>query len=836
VIDVAPRTDAPRTDAPRDIDALLASLRPLLPLQNPLWSFVHNNVLMAFEDRPFHDALRDAAALYRARVYESEGFYRAELARGRIHPAALDAVLRETLPGVSAARFLTDPSLGDDIAPRAVLRGAANTPEYDRRLQDLAVPVVSSWLDQGMAAWTNPYRDGGGLWGFFAEGVALTPGWISSTVPDALRERVRAHREARRDVDAVIRHELRRAAPAGEEVAWCLEVLFALKGWSGMVARLEADPSAAPVEAPPPSLRDWLAVMLLCCHALDEAMGLTHRITPSPHTAGLGRLRRWQEAYERSFAVEFLAQLRPQVAPATPVAPGGRAGVQVLACMDDRVESLRRALEAEGAETFGTVGFFGVDMRFEALGHGRPTRQCPPVVEPSRVIREHAVDEDARRIARTRRLGDAGQRASLAMFYQSRSLLRGFAVSLALGLFSFLPLLFKVAWPSGVTRLRRSLRRVAFPRARTRIGLDDEGGYSLDEQAGIVEGLLRAAGLTSFAPLVVVLGHGSTSANNPFRQAYGCGACSGNPGAPNARAFALMANRAEVRARLAARGLTIPPEVTFVPAFHDTALSEVELLDVDGLAPSARAALPSVRALFRAACGRDAMERTRRFEHRPAGGVSAQLQHLQDRGHDLSQPRPEYGHNRVAACVVGRRALTADVFLDRRCFLVSYDPTQDPDGTRLADAALGSVPVAVNIAMDYYFSRVDPEGFGAGSKLPLNVSALLGVITGSKSDLRIGLARQMVELHEPLRMLVLLEATEAHVEQVIARSPRMRRMAQHGWMRLGRIDPDTGAISLRATAGWTPWRAHLPEAMAYAQSPTPPCFDLAHDRLLEASA
>ena len=94
----------------------------------------------------------------------------------------------------------------------------------------------------------------------------------------------------------------------------------------------------------------------------------------------------------------------------------------------------------------------------------------------------------------------------------------------------------------------------------------------------------------------------------------------------------------------------------------------------------------------------------------------------------------------------------------------------------------------------------------------------------------------MVELNGPVGMLVRREATEGHVEQVIARSPRMQRMAQHGWMRLGRIDPDTGAISLRSTAGWTPWRAQLPEAMAYAQSPTPPCFDLAHDRLLEASA
>jgi uncharacterized protein YbcC (UPF0753/DUF2309 family) len=268
--------------------------------------------------------------------------------------------------------------------------------------------------------------------------------------------------------------ELQSCAPAGEELAWCREVLFALKGWSGMVARLDAEPAVAPIEAPPPSLRDWLAVLLVCTHSLDVTMGLTHRPGPSPFTLELGRLRRWQEAYERSFAVEFLTHVTAKLQPHDASQRTERPEVQVLACMDDREESMRRALEAEGVETIGTVGFFGLDMRFEGLGKGRPTRQCPPVVEPSRTIREHAVGADALQLQRTRRLGGAGQKASLAMFYQSRSLFRGFVVSLALGLFSFLPLLFKLVWPSGVTGLRTRLQRFAFPRARTRIGLDDE--------------------------------------------------------------------------------------------------------------------------------------------------------------------------------------------------------------------------------------------------------------------------------------------------------------------------------------------------------------------------
>jgi uncharacterized protein len=207
------------------------------------------------------------------------------------------------------------------------------------------------------------------------------------------------------------------------------------------------------------------------------------------------------------------------------------------------------------------------------------------------------------------------------------------------------------------------------------------------------------------------------------------------------------------------------------------------------------------------------------------------LQHFEDRAFDLSQPRPEYGHNRVAACIVGRRALTAGVSLDRRSFLVSYDPSQDPDGRLLQDAVLGSVPVAVNIAMDYYFSRVDPDGFGAGSKLPLNVVGLLGVMTGSKSDLRIGLARQMVELHEPMRVLVLLEATQAAINDLLAVSPRLSRLVQNRWMQLGRVDPEQGAVELWQAGQWLPWLEAWPEFRADRRiaGQVPLCLQPVHD-------
>ncbi|WP_257453798.1 DUF2309 domain-containing protein [Archangium lipolyticum] len=838
------------------VDGWLDECRPKLPIQNPLWAYIHNNILINLEDRPFHEAVREAAALYRARPYETESFYRAELERGRIRRDCLDAVLASALPGSGKGRverFLSDASVGNDVPPASLLRIAPRLDaeyhaSYDRQLQDFLVPLVASFLDQGMAHWTNPYRTGA-LWGFFLASVHATPGWGFDWA-GTLKARLEAHERAGRSVEAIIEAEVHEAAPVGRGAAYCLETLFALKGWSGMILRLEADPAIAPVEAPPASLKDWLAVMLVTTHALDawllERHGRTReelRARPflAPETANLGRLHLWQEAYERSFAGDFLAHVESGLRPESREPQRGAPRFQALVCMDDREESFRRALESEacGVETWGGLGFFSVDMRFEAVGAARPTRQCPPVIEPSRTISEVPVDGEAQRLDRARRAGRAEGRALLSGFYHSRTLIRGFFISLALGLLSFLPLVMKVLLPSRMTRLRRAIQKRAFPHPKTRIALDVTGGYSLDEQANIVEGVLRTAGLTrKFAPLVAMIAHGSTNTNNPFRQAYGCGACSGNPGAPNSRSFAQMANRAEVRERLVARGLEVPATTLFVPCYHDTTTDLVELLDRD-LLPAER--LEEVRELM-ARLGRaarmNAVERCQRFGQAPRGSEVAAAQHVLDRGHDLAQPRPEYGHNRVAACIVGRRSLTERTSLDRRAFLVSYDPRQDTGGTLLRSAVLGSVPVAVNIAMDYYFSRVDSEGFGAGSKLPLNVVSLLGVVTGSKSDLRIGMARQMVELHEPMRILVLIEAETKDLLELVETHPRMRRMVWGGWMRLGRVDPSSRAIELWNGNGFTSWRELWPEFLTAAgdAAALPAVLDPRRDRPVEVYA
>src|SRR5690606_3404990 len=137
-----------------------------------------------------------------------------------------------------------------------------------------------------------------------------------------------------------------------------------------------------------------------------------------------------------------------------------------------------------------------------------------------------------------------------------------------------------------------------------------------------------------------------------------------------------------------------------------------------------------VRRLIRQCCERNAHERCRRFQSASLtlDPHEARL-HVEARSEDLAQPRPELGHATNAICLVGRRSRSRGLFADRRAFLASYDPTQDDaESTILGRILEAAFPVCAGINLEYFFSRVDPTGFGSGTKLPHNVTSLLGVM------------------------------------------------------------------------------------------------------------
>jgi uncharacterized protein YbcC (UPF0753/DUF2309 family) len=308
----------------------------------------------------------------------------------------------------------------------------------------------------------------------------------------------------------------------------------------------------------------------------------------------------------------------------------------------------------------------------------------------------------------------------------------------------------------------------------------------------IVEAIVRMVGhRTQMSNLILVMGHASTSNNNPFKQAYGCGACGGNAGLPNTRAFVKMANDPAVREELLKVGLTIPESTRFVGAVHDTCTDEIHFIDEKIIPEAHKEAFKKLKINLKKASKLNAFERCQRFSSFTDNTPDEAFKHVRNRATDMAQPRPEYGHSSNALAIVGRRDLTKGLFMNRRSFLLSYDWKTDPDGSVLRQVVLGGIPVAVNINMDYYFSAVDNDNFGCGSKLPLNLTSLIGVMTGPQSDLRIGLARQMVEIHEPIRNLTIIEAPLENVRSLFSGHPRLKNILYNHWMRLAVKDPET---------------------------------------------
>ncbi len=535
------------------------------------------------------------------------------------------------------------------------------------------------------------------------------------------------------------------------------------------------------------------------------------------------RRRVFQAAYERHYttrALDAISVLNTRVQSAglnrlstVPVSTTcsdesqGVAKFQIVCCIDDREESFRRHLEEiePTCQTFGAAGFFSVPMYYRGAADAHYLPLCPVVIKPKHWVQEDAVYTAARahrRRSETRRaIGSATHRWHLG----SRTFLGGMLTA-SLGTLAAIPLVTRILLPRTAAGIRNIFGRIVEPPA-TQLLLarsnHDPGpangglGFSLPEMAAMVERLLRDIGLTKqFAPLVIIAGHGSSSLNNPHESAYNCGACSGARGGPNARAFAQMANDLRVRNLLKEAGLQIPDDTWFLGAYHNTCNDSLMYFDLDRMPYATRAQFESAMRTIDIARQRNAHERCRRFESAPlALSPEDALKHVEARAEDLSQARPEYNHATNSLCIVGRRTRTRGLYLDRRAFLTSYDPTQDDqEGTILARILAAVVPVCSGISLEYYFSCVDPVGYGCGSKLPHNITSLLGVMEGAASDLRTGLSQQMTEIHEPLRILFVIETKPQVMLQIMKRNPVIDRFVRNRWVQLAVLDPDSAAI------------------------------------------
>ena len=753
----------------------------------------------------------------------------------------------------------------------------ADARPVDEVIHPSLIRLCSVFLDQGMAYWPMPNRDRGfyeSVRTLFARGGGIFPRYLRGLDAEFARQESLAYSSTEVVLDAL-------AAVDPAEWAGAIETeLVALPGWAGLMWTLEENPGLAPHEKLPCKLMDFLAVRLTmskvasrmgaaenvpqenplktqekrrlsrAARSYDAARVLSlstdevQRLSDTEWTSfasevrscnGVERRRILHLAYERRHEREILRGLASHRRYRGLHELSGRPAAQMFFCIDEREESMRRAVEETDpeVETFGAAGYFGVAVDYTGIDDPHGSALCPVVVKPKHEVVERPRSEDRglleQRRVRRRILGLLTRTFSVS----SRTLVRGWLSTSVLGLLSAVPLVGHLLAPRRYAQLRDWLNQAFLPEPRTELTLmrDTKAqggatglltGFMASEKADTVASVLGPAGLRhGFARLVLIMGHGSSSLNNPHESAHDCGACGGRQGGPNARLFAAMANREEVRELLRERGIEIPGDTWFVGAYHDTCTDDVELYDA-AEAPATHAAdVERVLELLERARAWNAHERVRRFESCARRlSPSAALRHVEERAEHLAEPRPEYGHCTNAVTIVGRRALTRGLFLDRRAFLVSYDAGQDSENKSLAALMAAVVPVSAGISLEYYFSFVDNDRYGCGTKLPHNVAGLVGVMDGHASDLRTGLPWQMVEIHEPVRMLFVIETTPERIAKVIEASPSLKRLVENRWFRLATIDPETGAVHVRRDHGFEAFEGpveRLPVALSSAE-------------------
>jgi uncharacterized protein YbcC (UPF0753/DUF2309 family) len=865
------------------LEKIVSNIRNKLPIQNPLHTFVHNNILLMFENKDFHEAVSEAGKLYRARPYWEiykyiEKYHEKKITDSDIF-RAIDHYLGHYRPlpiidkiGLTPREFyyrmmfselgFNDDELQPNISNTRLWESCLEKMEnqhlvlsrtsvfwrargywekyhnesYSNSVHPLVIRLISSYLDQGQSFWSNPFINKS-FWDFFIFDINaienFTDGWVRSLSKLVYKYKTNTPEEV---IESILKEK---NIPEEKWEDYLLEILFDLKGWAGMVNKLELEPWQATVKAPALKLIDYIAVLVLIEAAIDtyhsevhsidlstihgrtnlielrsfqltfalyqittsfklnerwmrdlsseELLKIIDQIDESEHR---DRIRLWHEAFEHHFHREAIMAITSHK---EKFASSNIPYAQIYFCIDDREESMRRYIEEmdPDIETFGVVGFFGIDMQYASFKNKRLISQCPPVVIPSRVIREVAKNDSGNFNYWNIFQGFT----DLSLYYHSRTLIRGFFSTLLLGMLSLFPMSVQVFFPHLSKNLRKRLFSFMRKEPDTDLNLergDGNYGYSKVEMSKIVEAIVRMVGhRTQMSNLILVMGHASTSNNNPFKQAYGCGACGGNAGLPNTRAFVKMANDPAVREELLKVGLTIPESTRFVGAVHDTCTDEIHFVDEKFIPETHKEAFKKLKINLKKASKLNAFERCQRFSSFTDKTPDEAFKHVRNRATDMAQPRPEYGHSSNALAIVGRRDLTKGLFMNRRSFLLSYDWKTDPDGSVLRQVVLGGIPVAVNINMDYYFSAVDNDNFGCGSKLPLNLTSLIGVMTGPQSDLRIGLARQMVEIHEPIRNLTIIEAPLENVRSLFSGHPRLKNILYNHWMRLAVKDPET---------------------------------------------
>jgi len=745
----------------------------------PIHSFVTANPLSGFEDQPFDEAVAQAADILGGRGYPSPETFRQALERGQIDRDILDAELAE-------AGYEADPEALLDRMDTAVDADGASDDTVEDRVDHVLTKWLSAFLDEGRAHWALPDRDLG-FYGVFRNVAAY-----DNQIPDA---------GIVADLPATPTEAIETVLDPYPEAQWEAifeEQLSALPGWTGFIKQ-RAEDGGEWQSRHPITLAEYLAVRLALFDAVDADLSPAEAHTADPNeTDELSEafLSAWEATY-REKLVDAVSEASEERADGR---DDGRPDAQLVFCSDTRAEVLRRHLEDTGDyETHGYAGFFGVPMEYEGYNSEVSVDACPPIADTQHTITDYPTD-DERQAEYDHLTGIREAAAEIVETIESNAATAyGFVESAGSGY--GLALAGRTLVPGRVHDLFDSVdgrvpdeHDFCSPSVET---------LTLEEKVGYAETAFDLMGWDHFARLAVFTGHASETANNPYDSSLDCGACAGNPGGPSARVLATICNQDAVQEELRERGFEIPDDTVFLAGQHNTTTDEVDLYD-SGVPESHAEELETLRSDLKTAREGATAERTQ--------SADGAVRETERKAADWAETRPEWGLAGNAGFVVGPGELAADLDLDGRAFLHSYDWTTDPDGDALEAIMTAPMVVTQWINCQYYFSTVDNAVYGSGSKITHNPVGNVGVYQGNGGDLMTGLPLQSLKAaddepyHQPLRLSTVIHAPVDTVTDILADHEDVASLLDNGWLSLTVVDPtqDHTAFHYAGELSWSP--------------------------------
>jgi len=767
---------------------------------NPLWGFVEQPVDLVSEK---------IAYLCGSRLTMPRQWYVAEYQRGQISEVGLRQALKRRAIDMSVDRWLEASKVDAAVLPRLTLFTDALDAQRDLVHQPSCRDVVThamgqhcaSWFDQGQARWTlTPATS---LYAAWREIASCDNGPSLLTGIDGIADRIAALPDTHEELMALVCRKLKLKEEECE--AYFTALLLSVNGWAAWCAYLAwqahlnggSDNHLAQLLA----IRLAWEWILVDTPTHESVVAVWHAERGTKVSAGEDVIDWvWQDALEISWQTQVHQGLSRQKTPVSQfnpaaVVPISRPALEAVFCIDVRSERMRRALEKSdpSIRTHGFAGFFGLPIEYLPFAGHKARPQLPGLLAPQiRVVSVARNLESTNRLFAQRRF-----RLSLAQAWERvrTSASSGFGFVETTGL--------SYGW-----KLLKSSLQSSKEKNVDAVGLSHEErdqlipvmqGVSLDESINLAASVLRAMSMTSdFASLVLLIGHGSQSANNPHAAGLDCGACCGQTGEINARVLANMLNRLDVRAGLFEQGIKVPEDTRFIAGLHNTTTDAIHLFDVSKNV-SGDTALVQAKQWLCAASERIRAERA------PSLGLQAHHSEaleklLVQRAGDWSQVRPEWGLSNNAGFIAAPRERTHHMNLEGRSFLHDYNYAVDPDFAVLEQILTAPVIVAHWINMQYFASTVDNRRWGSGNKVLHNVvGGNIGVFEGNGGDLRIGLSLQSLHdgddwIHSPLRLSVWVEAPPHAVSGIVQRHEKLQQLVDGGWLHLFCIEPDTSNI------------------------------------------